>query len=392
MKLLFYRYGSIAEPDCIEGFQELGFTVLEVGWEIVKKDLPGDQFVKRISEFLDKNPVQFVFTINFFPLMAEVCHIYKLPYLCWTVDAPVLELFTDAIRYDTNRIFVFDRGSMELIKDKNPEHIFHLPLATNPAKRQELIRKTPESRRRTFASPVSFVGSLYTEKNPIERLPRTLSYMEGYFSGILEAQLLVYGAYLLDELLPEAIVSEFAEKFPGFFRSPYPGFLTDRFTLANLYLGAKLTVLERDRIVRRLSEKYDFTLYTGSDASAYPKAKLGGLVKSLTEMPIVFHESRINLNTTTRPIRTGLPLRIFDILSAGGFCLTNWQNELGEELIPGVHLDTWGSLDELDEKCAWYLSHEKERQEIAAEGLRFVSEHCTYAIRLTKMLELAFGL
>ena len=27
MKLLIYRYGSICEPDIIEGFQELGFEI-----------------------------------------------------------------------------------------------------------------------------------------------------------------------------------------------------------------------------------------------------------------------------------------------------------------------------------------------------------------------------
>ncbi len=390
MKLLFYRYGSIAEPDCIAGFEELGFTVLQMTEEITDKNIAGDRFVKNVSAFLDKNNVQFVFTINFFPLMAEVCRIYHLPYLCWTVDSPVMELFSDALCYETNHIFVFDRGSMELIEHRNPGHIHHLPLACNPKERREVIDRASSAQAKKFSSAISFVGSLYTEKNPYARLSATFSYMEGYFRGLIEAQRRVYGAFFLEELLTDEMTAEFKSRFHGFYESPYPGILTDRYTLANLYLGSMLTVLDRDELVKRLSEKFELALYTGSDTSSYPKAKNGGLVKSLTEMPLVFRHSKINLNTTTRPIRTGLPLRIFDILSAGGFCLTNWQNELGEELVPGVHLDTYGSMDELEEKCAWYLSHEKERQEIAENGFAYVSEHCTYPIRITRMLEMAF--
>ena len=37
MKLLFYRYGSICEPDIIDGFHELGYTIHEITTEITNK-------------------------------------------------------------------------------------------------------------------------------------------------------------------------------------------------------------------------------------------------------------------------------------------------------------------------------------------------------------------
>ena len=39
MNLLFYRYGSICEPDIIEGFRELGNQVTEITLEIYNKNL-----------------------------------------------------------------------------------------------------------------------------------------------------------------------------------------------------------------------------------------------------------------------------------------------------------------------------------------------------------------
>ena len=39
MKVLLYRYGSICEPDIIDGMNELGHDVLEITDEIYNKEL-----------------------------------------------------------------------------------------------------------------------------------------------------------------------------------------------------------------------------------------------------------------------------------------------------------------------------------------------------------------
>lgn len=392
MKLLFYRYGSIIEPDVIDGFTELGFTVLEMTDEIMDKNLNPSDGVRNVGRFLDEKPVDFVFSVNFYPFLSEVCEIYKLPYLCWTVDSPVMELFARSIQNRHNRVFLFDKATYDELHPLNPDGIFHLPLAANVKARDRVIAGASRAAREKFAHPLAFVGSLYTEKNPYSRFRAEDSYLNGYLSGIQESQLKVYGYYFIEELLTDQIVEEFVSKFEGFYELPGESFLTKKYTLANLYLGTNISVMERDRVSRLLSEKYPFSIYTASDTKAYPKLKNRGLAKSLTEMPVIFHESKINLNITSKPIRSGLPLRIFDILSSGGFCLTNYQSELGEELQIGEHLACYTSLEELDELVGYYLEHDSKRREIAEAGYEYVKAHCTYPIRLTRMLELAFHL
>ena len=119
-----------------------------------------------------------------------------------------------------------------------------------------------------------------------------------------------------------------------------------------------------------------------------PHIKNMGLAKSLTEMPVIFNSSRINLNFTSKSIRTGLPLRIFDILGSGGFCLTNYQSELTDIFTPGEHLDYYGSREELLEKSRYYLDHEKERKEIATAGYEDVKKKHTWDIRVQEMFAL----
>ena len=301
-----------------------------------------------------------------------------------------MELYTSSIQNPWNRVFLFDKCIYEEIAPLNPDCVFYLPLATNVRQKQELITKTQAEAADYYRNDVSFLGSLYTEKCAYDRLEHAPDYLTGYLNGIMEAQLKVYGYYFIENVLPDAVVTGFVDHFPGFYRQPGETFLTDRTTLAQLYIGTKITVLERDRTMRWLSERFPLSIYTGSDTSAYPKLRNRGMAKTLTEMPLIFRHSIINLNITAKSIRSGLSLRIWDILASGGFCLTNYQPELPELLTIGAHLDAYTSMEELEEKVQFYLEHPARAREIAENGLREIESHHTYPIRLTRMLELAF--
>ena len=392
MNLLFYRYGSICEQDIILAFQELGLQVDQITVEITNKSITPQEGIRIVSEYLYSRPTDFIFSINFYPFLSEVCNIFHIPYLCWVVDSPVMELYTHSVQNTWNRIFLFDREIYNDIHNYNPECIFHLPLATNVSEKQALIFSSSDATLKKYCCDLSFIGSLYTEKCAFDRLKLNDPYLLGYLSGIMNAQEKVYGYYFIYEILPDKIIQQFKQDFPHFYEFPFDSFLSDRTTLSQLYIGTKITVMERDHIMRLLSEKYPFLIYTGSDTTAYPKLINNGLASTHSEMPLIFHESTVNLNITAKSIRSGLPLRIWDILGSGGFCLTNYQSELPEFLSIGEDLDTYASLEELDEKVAYYLSHPNHAKEIAMHGLETAKKYHTYETRLTQMLKLAFDL
>ena len=66
--------------------------------------------------------------------------------------------------------------------------------------------------------------------------------------------------------------------------------------------------------------------------------------------------------------------------------MTNYQEELEDLFQIGTDLEVYGSLEELEEKCAYYLTHEEERQRIAVNGYRKAAESHTYRIRMAEML------
>ena len=159
--------------------------------------------------------------------------------------------------------------------------------------------------------------------------------------------------------------------------------------LAHLYLGNKVTEQERLRLLKRISEEFPLALYTGSDTTGVPGADVRGLAKTMTEMPKIFHLSKINLNMTSKPIRTGLPLRIWDILGAGGFVLTNYQTEIPEYFEIGKDLETYTCEEELIEKIRYYLLHEEERCSIARNGYEKAKHKYSLQYRIRDLLKMA---
>lgn len=391
MKILFYRYGSICEPDIIDGFEELGIEISQITEEITNKNLCFGDSARIISNFLLNNPHDAVFTINFFPIISDVCNIFKIPYISWIVDSPVMELFSKSITNPYNRVFIFDSIQYKEISPLNPGHIFHFPLAVNIKGKQYAIKQMSASNRAKYISDVSFVGSLYTEKCPYDRLTNAPEYLIGYLNGLIEAQIRVYGYYFIEDLLPDYIVSEFKKHLPNFYQYPMENFLTDRMIMAQLYIGNKITAIERIRTMEFLSQNFTVDLYTGSDTSSLPGINNRGFAKSLTEMPVIFKESKINLNTTCKAIRSGLPQRIFDIMGCGGFVLSNYQTEIPDLFEPGRDIITYTSMEEMSELTSYYLSHENERSEIAHNGYEKVLHNYTYPIRLTQLLKLAYS-
>lgn len=105
----------------------------------------------------------------------------------------------------------------------------------------------------------------------------------------------------------------------------------------------------------------------------------GGLLAH-DDMIRTFHESRIVLNPGwTADEGDPVPqtkLRHFEVPGCGAFQLTNENPELAELFEPGKEIAFYRDNDDLCAKVEYYLTHERERLEIAARGYaRAHNEH-----------------
>ena len=388
MNVLIYRYGSICEPDVIEAFKKIGLNVIEEKTEMKQKKLLPSQQVQLVKAALDKYQPMFVFSINFYPAIADICNIYGIKYLCWTVDCPVPELFSKSVQHGTNRIFLFDKAQFEKINPYNSKSVFYLPLAAATERFDKVVADITSLDVEKFSSDISFVGSLYIEKNPLRTLKKKLpDFIKGYIDGIVGASLKVMGYNFMEETITGEIISELKKADAKFYS--LKDSITDisGFIAAHSYLGMEAAEKERILTLNTLAKYFSVDLYTRSETSDLENVCIHGGVKTLTEMPKIFHLSKINLNMTMKPIQTGLPLRIFDIMGCGGFCMTNFQAEIPEIFEIGVDLEAYGSLEELVDKCSYYLTHEDERRQIALNGYRKVKEYHGYVNRMVEMVK-----
>ncbi len=387
MKILLYRYGSICEPDIIDAFTQIGLNIIEETTEITTKKISPAQRVQLVDNVLKREHPLFVFSVNFYPDIAQICHIYKTPYLCWTVDSPVPELFAESMQLPSNRIFLFDRAQYDCFAPFNPNCTFHLPLASAVKRFDQVIGTITETDRKTYSSDISFVGSLYSEKNPMHQITDLSEYTKGYVDALVEAALKIYGYNPVESAMTDALVCDIKGSASDFYSPGASVANSDKYVAAHSYIGMQIAETERIRTLNLLAGFYDVDLYTLSDTSPLQGVHIRGGANSLTEMPKIFHLSKINLNMTIKPIQTGLPLRIFDILGCGGFLMTNYQTELTEHFEIGVDLEAYASIEELVDKCAYYLEHEDVRHQIARNGYRKVCENHTYIHRIKEMIK-----
>lgn len=107
-------------------------------------------------------------------------------------------------------------------------------------------------------------------------------------------------------------------------------------------------------------------------------------------MPIIFNQSKINLNPASKAIRSGIPLRIFDVFACEGFVLSNYQIELAELFVPGEDFVYYDSVEAIPEVINYYLEHDNERREISHNAYVKVRDNYSYMLRLNGLLLKAF--
>lgn len=408
MNILVYRWNSYNYIDIIATFQSMGHQVDVIEQELESYD-EDESFAARLHGILQQKDYGFVFTVNYFAVISGVCQQLGIKYVSWSCDSPLLSMYHKNVFLDCNYFFLFDKTNYLEFKGMGVKHIWHLPLAvdtdrldglfkqdeqdaadsrealdgTQPAEQNN--RHARKNATRDFAGGISLVGNLY-EKNSYDELEtRFPEYLRGYFDAVMEAQLNISGGNIIEPMLTADILERVSEYFE--LEKSKDSFSDLGLVFATTVLGFKTASLQRKRALLALAAKFPVNLYTNTGGDTLLRVKNCGSVDYWSEMPKVFRYSKINLNFTIPNIKSGLPLRIFDVLGAGGFLLTNYQAELPDYFEIGKDLACFESETELVEKCSYYLTHEEERQQIAKNGYEKVRNCCSYRKRLKFILE-----
>ena len=397
MHILMYRWKAYNYRDIEQTFLLLGHTVDNIEQELGSYDV-SPEFERVIEEKIRGTHYDMVFTVNYFPLISNVCERTGVKYVSWTCDNPLISMYHESVFHACNYIFTFDKTNYLEFRGMGVKHIWYLPLAVDTERMDALLGAPEEAGRwkaaqdpemRKYRGDVAFVGSLY-ERNSYDKIKNRLpEYLRGYFDAVMEAQLNISGANIVEPMLTTNILEQLQEYFQ--LEKSEGSFSDLGLIFQTTVLGFKIAEIERRRALIELSKHYKVNVYSNSDVSDLLRIQYCGSVDYWSEMPKVFRMSKINLNFTIPNIKSGIPLRIWDVLGCGGFLLTNYQAEIPYYFKEGEDLVCFDGLEDLCEKVGYYLEHEEERKRIAWNGYRKVREKHSYIERIRTILDTVAG-
>lgn len=382
MKILLYRWNVFNQEDIKEAFENLGHYVTEAeNISFSKKD---DENVMKELELMFIG-YDAVFSVNYFIEVSNVCQKLSIKYISWTVDSPMLSMYDMSVYNECNYCFVFDRACYCSFKAMGVKNIWYLPLAVNAKRLSRQLAQLTDDDRKCFSSDVSFVGGLYDKNSYDEIYDRLPEYLAGYFDGAIQAQMELFGDNLFDRIFTTDILERLSD-IVEFEQSEYSLSSLEK-VFANTFLGYKNAQLSRISLLNMLAAKTDVDLYSDKTDDRLIGVKYRGTVDYMNDMPKVFNCSNVNINLTICNIRSGIPLRVWDVLGSGGFLLTNYQTEIPEMFENGTDLVYYESFSDCVNKAQYYLTHEDERKSIAENGFNKVLKYHSYDARIKYMLQ-----
>lgn len=384
-KVLYLDWPCFGKEDILETFSALGIEVISFFHDhyTERKDAAFDAAFDAAIEDAD-----FVFSFNYYPLVSEGCKRHGIPYISIIYDSPQVAVFSYTIINPCNFVFIFDSELAQRLQGEGISTVYYLPLPVHPRRIKRMFQRMPKNPARHQAD-VSFVGSLYHEDHDFYgRLKGVSDYTRGYLEAIMDAQKKVYGYNFIEDVLTPDIVADM-QKTTGYQLDRF-GVQTLEYVFANYFIDRKITQLERIELLNAVAERFSLKLFTIDKNAPVPKAQNMGTADYYKEMPYIFFHSKINLNITLRSITSGIPLRGMDILNCGGFLLTNYQADFLRHFHPGEDYVYYEGKEDMLEKIEYYLSHEKERAEIAKNGQRMAHENYSYEKLFPQIFEIVF--
>lgn len=386
MKILMYRWKAYNQQDIINNLKLRGHEVDEISGEMSNYD-NDMKFYQKFCEKLDQTKYDLVITVNYFPVISMACEERKIIYVSWCCDSPIGTMYHESVFNSVNRIFTFDMLNQIEFEAKGA-NVYYLPLCAETDRTDKVIENSEDLAQ--YDCDISFVGSMYNKNSYDEVYDHLPDYLKGYFDAVLKMQMNIYGDYMLEDMLDSRTINELNRHF--ILAKSEESFSDLELIFTTTVLGFKIAQMERKTMLAELSKHFSVDLYTDDDTIQMPGINNRGLADYWKVTPKIFNRSKINLNFTIRNIRSGLPLRIWDILGSGGFLITNFQPELPMFFENGKEVVYFEDKQDLLKKVKYYLEHEEERRAIAQNAYNKVKKYHGYQQRFDEMSKIIFGI
>ena len=349
---------------------EVARVLESVGHTVHRVPVGGDfsDVLKGVLSSLVRFQPDFVLSINHLGfdhggVLGETLERFEVPVAVWYVDSPALVL-RDARCADKgwSRVFVWERQVQSQLRDRGYNDIHFLPLATDP--------------------------TVFKPGGP--GLPLALTFVGGSNQGHLRKWLgrIPLSDHRFIVRLGEEIARDrsilCSGRAPTWLPKESRPYLHDLMGAA-MYLA---TIRYRSDLLGPLVDEGLFIYGDSGWSDQLPEATLPGGVPYGERLAYIYANSDISINATSAQMAAAVNQRVFDVPAAGGFLLSDDQDDLREVFDVGREAVTYTDRDELRSLVHYYRDHRERRLQIAAAGRARVLREHTYAHRVDTMITL----
>ena len=304
----------------------------------------------------------------------------QLPLASWFVDNPhlIIHLYSRCVSPWTT-LFTWDADNIESLRASGFEHVFYLPLGTDPDRfHPDKGADAPAA----WQADISFVGNsmVYKVGGRLKhgRFPRALLIP---FNEVSQAFM---------ESEQRSVADFLREAFPQVF-ALYEALPDNEARLAyETAVTWQATRLYRNGCVRRLLPLKP--LIVGDDGWKAEfrhepvQPRYLDALSYYTDLPRFYCRSLVNFNCTSKQMKGAVNQRIFDVPAAGSFVLTDWRPQM-EQLFEPHEMICYRDPDEAPHLARHYLANPTERQAVALRARKRVLACHTWAHRLQTLLQ-----
>lgn len=385
MKIL-YVYGMAKTKDIVYNLRKLGYDVEEYHREL-ENSILNDEEIELLTTYVKEHHITHLMSIHLIYILALVAYNNNIKYVSIIWDAPYIKMYTPFGRMDNCYFSVFDKVDYDRFRADGIPHVFYQPLAVN----QDEVRRWNVKRKLKgkYWNEITFVGSLYDDNLYDKKLKGLPKVLQDYFYSIFEEAAFHWDGVNRVYGKTDKVILDYIKIAVPDFKVENNLDIDDVRFFEVLYLIRKIANIERVCILNALCEEFPVTFHTNSttDTSVVPHVKRMPPVLPGEAIATVYAGSKVNLNISLKGIEGGTPQRIMDIMSAGGFALTNYCSETAELFEEDKEIVMFKTPEELLEKAGYYLAHDEERKRIAKAGYEKVMSCYTYEKKLKQLMD-----
>ena len=382
MKILYIHTDVVSNED-------IRNTILEMEEESVEYRLPEGNYSEELLQLLEKHGTELVISLRYIPMVSIVCNAMRVKYAAWICSPYDPDIYSCTVINPCNYLFIADGKLYEEFAKEGFEQIHFLPLGVN----ENRIRKVLQQRNEEDDETVDLV--MMQDIFPRTEMPEYQKMSEcelkdatrGYLEGCIACQHQLSGLPPMTSIFPPYIREDLDVHLPV--RKNVDSVETLAHALDAQYFNPFITCADRDIHLNALANNSYFKkieLYTKSREYKTEKVKCCPAADYGNELPQIARRAKINLVITERNWKSAIPQSSWDIMAAGGFLLSNVQEDyftVFSKRCPVLYLEE----RELLSRGIYYLNHVEERRKIAEELQAEVLDQHRQRKRIQELLE-----